>query len=418
MEQKAREVVENLLDTVLSASEQKRLKRFIKRNKDAKQFPDGDKKALWLGMSFYNLLALDTHETLKKLIADHTYKNMVDLEKKKKKTVAVKSVGNLLGVNDLLRLARILNPQSVIKKAYIVLDTKFAKFSNNNQKVSWDYSRVLIQDKAVFSSTRPIRDITSVRLHSITVPYLTSPMKRATIYIEEFQNQAFMNPDGTKFHFVALLNDQEDPILTDDRNSDPILAFQWNILKKDITTQKHELLMGYRFNEGRFHFTYPVTVLNSFTLQIRSPFNLHTLPTPYITDCSFTSINYNRITTQIESPGYRGQFLIELSSDPHLPSQTGPLRISGYTTSDAKTDEDFITFVNGTEFTNWSVSGTTLTIYPRSYQPVGVNQIFKEINITSLPNAPTGVSGMFNVEFLTMRSIITLELKYMSRYND
>jgi hypothetical protein len=187
------------------------------------------------------------------------------------------NVSSFLGIDTFEKLIRELNPKVTIKKAYVCLDSRYARFLNNCTKLQWDYSNALITTDNSTSVIGNVRNVTSVRMLSMVVRRFTSVARRASICIEEFSAQAFILPNGRRFHFVGFLNDlQNNSIAIDYRASSGTKNV---VVVPDFTTyDKYELIAGYRFNDGIYRFNKPITDINTLTISIGDPFNLVTVP--------------------------------------------------------------------------------------------------------------------------------------------
>lgn len=187
------------------------------------------------------------------------------------------NISSFLGIDTFEKLIRELNPKVTKKKAYVCLDSRYARFLNNCTKLQWDYSNALITTDNSTSVIGNVRNITSVRMLSMVVRKFTSAAQRASICIEEFSAQAFILPNGRRFHFIGLLNDlQNNSIAIDYRAAS---GSKTAVIVPDFTTyDKYELIAGYRFNDGIYRFNKPITDLNTFTISIGDPFNLVTVP--------------------------------------------------------------------------------------------------------------------------------------------
>jgi len=317
---------------------------------------------------------------------------------------------NFVGLTSLLQFARAMNPSSIYKKAYVTLDSKYARFLERNTKLQWDYLDVLTESDTSTNTVSKIRDVVRIQIFSTVITKFSSPLMRGTTLIEEFRSQAFIAPNGRRFHTMGLLNDLENPIPIEIRST-----FGADIgFTPDVTTyDKYELLSGFRFNEGMYYFNQPITTFNSLTLSFGNPFDLINIRKHVIQRCKFESINYNSLATWPDDD-YFGNFDVDLQQEHFYTGEIYSIKISGFTTSDPITDALFIEYVNNMEFTYTKVlDSTRMRIYPRRVRPPGTHPVTVEYIGFGLPNAPTGNPSEFTMTFTGFRIITNIEFLYI-----
>jgi len=114
---------------------------------------------------------------------------------------------SFMGLDTFDRFISEINPLAKRKRAYMCLDSRYARFNQECTRLTWEFTNNL---NVVNNSTNvvgPVRDITWIRMHSMVVRKFNSVPQRATILIEELSAQSFIMPSGRRFHFVGLLND-------------------------------------------------------------------------------------------------------------------------------------------------------------------------------------------------------------------
>ena len=331
-------------------------------------------------------------------------------------------LNSFLQQTDIRSLTNKINPDALEGRAYFILDSRFAEFSNNNTKLTWQTSNTLIDQQNSTNYIRRIRDIHELRILSFVVQQFESPLKRAHIFIEEFLPQAFITNDAGKFHTVALLNDLSNPIPIENRSS---IIPPWGFTPDQQFHNKYELLSGFRFNEGKYKFALPITTVpRTLSIQVRNPIDL----VPFIKD---QIQNVQLDPTSIYGPGanppplfgidpprddpYFGSFILNLPEPHYINSDyIYSLNISNFSTDDP-TDSDFTAWINTNEFTSIKITGPQqLTIFPRRVLPPGRSPSYVEfVNSAFIAeNRPQGVPNPFTITLKTFRTIIQLELKY------
>ena len=152
------------------------------------------------------------------------------------------------------KLTRILNPQSLYKKAYFILDSRYRSsagtnnLSNSITKYKWDFN-LNSQPSDNNSSVNVIgnmRDIVSLRIYPFRIPYnslLDNKYKRLSILIEELESQAFVAHEQRKFHFM---------------------------LETDIDSSFINLNTN-KYNDGYFYFEKPITSIETISITFANP---------------------------------------------------------------------------------------------------------------------------------------------------
>lgn len=211
------------------------------------------------------------------------------VKKSRDKKIALASrIIRLLGIDSIEKLRFELNPPITYKKTYIILDTRNARFLDNNTKIQWTLSNSIVEFDNSTNIKNQILNIREIRIRSFyTSKIYLSTALRATMYIEEFGNDAILGQDGNKYHFLFLINattfDDTDvenyyrrsrisyliPII----ETDPDQPFPF-----EVTEIQSELIAGYRFNEGRYRFNKPVNLTSTITISMTNPFSKITWP--------------------------------------------------------------------------------------------------------------------------------------------
>ncbi len=262
-----------------------------------------------------------------------------------------------IGEQSLKQLARLLNPWATRKHVYLCLDSKYANFTENNTKLTWDFTNSADQYANSANALGKVRDITMMKiLSAVITQFPTNVFNRATICVEEWKTQSFKLPNGRCFHFMGLLNNLNAQVPLTSRS-----ALTFFRIPDPITWNKYELLAGYRFNEGKYYFNNPITTINTLTLTFGDPINLLNIQKYLNLDCKITNlgvgVDYAALTylnIQFTGPHY---FNIEVV-DPTIYS----IYIQDFTTTDPVADKAVIDDINSTEFTLGYVDSAT-TMY-------------------------------------------------------
>lgn len=158
---------------------------------------------------------------------------------------------NLLGLKTSEEAVRVLNPDSLLRKNFILLDSRYRILTTNDTggitSFSWNYIlKSQIEAQGSVNIIGNVRDIVALRVYPFRIPYVSSAdnkYSRISVFIEELGSQAFIAHEDRKFHF--LLKSQID--------SDFI----------NLETNK--------YNDGFYYFEKPITTLNRLTISFGSP---------------------------------------------------------------------------------------------------------------------------------------------------
>ncbi len=226
-------------------------------------------------------------------------------------------------------LQRIVNPQALKRKTYLLLDRKHqAKDANNITEFRWNVTDISHPyDSSMAVSTMPINDIVSIKMYPFIFPsalYTLNETKRLSVEIDELKNQAYVAPAYNKrFHFVFSVQN-----LTNDSNT------QYNI--DDLGN-----------SDCVFDFHDPIIELNTITLRFGNPFyNL--------------SLDPDQLPATITSSTNKALLTF---AQPHNLDVNDIITISNFITSNANADSAQITLMNNKN--GWPAtitSDTTVTI--------------------------------------------------------
>lgn len=359
----------------------------------------------------------------------YALKDIKRTQKIKPKITNLTGVG---GLSSMLSVVKTLNPEAAYKHTYIVLDNKYATYSDNNTKLKWNFMETLQEDGKSTNIVGKIRDIVSIKIHSCILPNpeFSSTMNRATICIHEWESQAFIAPNGRKFHAITSLVDLEYPVPIDLRSVGGAAIYNKNFVPDFATLGKYELLSGFRQNDGIFNFNEPITTINSLTLSFGNPFTAVSLPRFQYFNCELTDYDFDF--------GSYGKLVIQTDGDHYLQGKVPhpgtvqewvySLKIIDFTTTDTVLDALIIDYFNTNEFTSVEVqSSNELYInlkrvqYHSGEQPV---HITFDADMTGLVDGvdPTytmqGTPSKFTIQLDTYRMFVTMEVTHKSNKLD
>jgi len=293
-----------------------------------------------------------------------------------------------------------MNPTTRKKKAYLCLDSRYGRFNQERTKISWDIAGNLQVSENSTNLVGGVRDITSIRMHSIVVRKFPSVQQRASIFIEELAAQSFILPGGRRFHFMALLNDLQNPISIINRNANTV----GEAIADFTVFDKYELLAGYRFNEGYYRFNKPVTLLDTVTVSIGNPDQLVVLPKYEFLDVPVINLTNNSLTLEFPEPhGY----ITNINNLAYNNYNAYSIFIDGFVSNEV----NYNNFVNSYEFTGVTiVSPTVITLSFNDY-PAGRHNLYPTANniFPIVPALPISVRVRFN----SYRILMNFELEYL-----
>jgi hypothetical protein len=266
-------------------------------------------------------------------------------------------VQNMLN-ESLKSFVRWVNPWATRKRIYLCLDSKYATFSEQNTRLTWDFTNSADQYNNSVNAIGKVRDIVRMKINSVVITqFISNVFNRATICVEEWRAQSFMMPSGRCFHFMGLLNDLNNQVPLTSRSA--LALFR---IPNPITWNKYELLAGYRFAEGIYHFNNPITTINTMTLTFGSPITLLNIQKYININCRITNLtagtDYAALTDLnilFPEPHY---FAVEIAQ-PTIYS----VYIQDFTTDNPVADKAVIDDINQNEFTICFVdTGTTMAL--------------------------------------------------------
>lgn len=385
---------EGLLERPLDSAEKKQIVLFTKQNYDFVKDKRDIVQVAELATEFADFTnGIDGTIDNKESMATHdgkAYLKRQDLD-----------LVSFLKLDTFDRFISELNPQAKRKRAYMCLDSRYARFNQECTRLTWDFTNNLNVINNSTNVVGTVRDITWIRMHSIVVRKFTSIPQRATILIEELASQAFVMPSGRRFHFVGRLNDLQNPINYGDRNA---IIFGESV--PDFTIfDKYELLAGYKFNEGYYRFNKPITTLNEITVSIGNPDTLVVLPKYEFHNVTILAFNFNFIDIDLNE---NHNYVNHLATLP--PYAWYSIFVDGFSSGDATFD----TYMNTREHTAIEIlTPTSLRITFRPI-PAGYQNPFPPGPLSAFIGIP-GPFSATTLRFNSYRVIMNFEMEYISK---
>ena len=175
---------------------------------------------------------------------------------------------NLLGIETSEEAVRVLNPEALYRKNYLILDSRYRILTNNNTSGISNFSWIFIlksqiEGQGSVNIIGNVRDIIALRVYPFRIPYVESAdnkYSRISVFVEELGAQSFIAHEDRKFHFM---------------------------LKSEIDGEFINLETN-KYNDGFFYFEKPITTLNTITISFGSPLERIT----FENDRSWCGIDY------------------------------------------------------------------------------------------------------------------------------
>jgi hypothetical protein len=159
------------------------------------------------------------------------------------------TVENLLGLSTAVEAVRLLNPDSLLRKVYLMLDSRYRVLDTTNSlnEFKWDYIlQSGINTQGSVSVIGNVRDIVALRVYPFRIPYAESAdnkYSRVSLFIKEFGAQSFVAHENRNFHFM---------------------------LESEVDGSFINLITD-KYNDGFFYLSKPVTTINNLTISFGSP---------------------------------------------------------------------------------------------------------------------------------------------------
>lgn len=217
-------------------------------------------------------------------------------EDKKKTQQVVRSktalnIDAIFDINDIYKVQRIINPSSLYKYMYIMLDTSNVVGAvSTDTKFKWDFIPNTNLQPGAVNAVGNIRDLVGMRIFPIYTKLLSTPTidwsvysptagigtgisdipqwnsgiinlnNNFTVFIHEFSAQSYIGKERRKFHFVLF------PILQNPEIDTTYGRKNWTPLDPE-----YEMTTSGKGN-GWFWFDKPITSISTLTISIANPF--------------------------------------------------------------------------------------------------------------------------------------------------
>jgi hypothetical protein len=268
-------------------------------------------------------------------------------------------VVSLLGNKTLADLQKLINPGLVKRTISIILDTRYRILDNDGTTYfRWNFNNNEITTQGTVNAIGNIRDITSIRIFPIRLPYnshLDNDYDRVTIFIQEFSAQAFIAQENRRFHFIFSTS----------------TADRWINLEPES------------FNDGYFRFRTPITRLDTLTLTLGSPLE----QVVFDTDRMLANVTTYATTTEFTTVS------------PHILETGDRVYISNFSTANINTDTVFVSAINRTSGHLVTVTGAStfkIDIDSSSIRILGAGTVDVTNGSPIVLGSGTSFGSMFN----------------------
>lgn len=291
------------------------------------------------------------------------------------------------------KIGYIINPKSGYRHAYILLDRRYAETGSGveTNRFSWNFNKNGVVTDGSVSTNQPVRDIVAMRLYEWLIPsanyddsFPNKLSKYITVQIEEII-QSFKGSQNRNFHFMGRVEDNTSIFLNTD-NYKVSMNKGW---EQQVINYNDESI-GY-FNDGKFTFRKPITLLDKITINIASsPFVRFNIPKE-------TYVGSLGVSTSI----------LELT-EPHNLNDITTIYISNFTTDNPNADELYINIFNRPEgLVATPTSNTAFTLLTFN------NERFQDIDLPGFVDFVGTVQPNFNVYIEAFRVYFPLEITYI-----
>lgn len=156
------------------------------------------------------------------------------------------NISSIMGISKPSEIMRRFNPESMLRKNYFLLDSRYKNPTSTQKQFTWDYSSDKSQQMGTVNIIGNIRDIVALRVYPFRIPYVSSAdtkHKRISLLIHEFSSQSFFAHEDRRFHFMLETSVDNDFI-----DCDP-----------------------YKQNDMYYYFEKPFTTFTSITISFGNP---------------------------------------------------------------------------------------------------------------------------------------------------
>ena len=291
-------------------------------------------------------------------------------------------ITSLLGNKSITDLQRIINPGLVKKNIYILLDSRYRILDNDGTTAfQWNFNNNELTTQGSVNAIGNIRDITSMRICPIRIPYNSNAdneYQRVTMLIQEFSAQSFIGQENRRFHFIFK----------------PEVSDRWIDLQTD------------NFNDGYFEFRNPITRLETFTISFGSPLEQIIFDT-------------DRANASILDAGYAAVTTFNTIS-PHNLETGDTVIISGFSTANSNgNDNNVVSAINkikGHIITYIDLNSFSIPVNSTNIKVNGVGTLRVSNGSPVIIGGGTSFSTVFSVG--DMIEILNIKYKILSIQSD
>lgn len=269
-------------------------------------------------------------------------------------------------VNSLLTrpavLQSIFNPGALVSRTYLFLDSRWRFRTGDSSVLSWSIATSNGPRQDSFSGlvTADLRNIVGIRLLPFIFPNTRRALnclRRISVEMIEFQNQAYVMYGNQRFHFMYEINAgaaADDPYETKE--------------------------LG--LNESTFRFGKPISEIQTLSFRFRNPINILSLDKDLLTGTA-TSVGAETVIT---------------FSEPHFCGIGDEIIVNGFNTTNPIADLAEIELVNDQD--GWPI--TAVTTYTMTFG----------VDLSSLAGA---IVGNVEVFFQAKRLLMRLEIDWVAK---
>jgi hypothetical protein len=313
-----------------------------------------------------------------------------------------------ININKILGLTKdnirtLLNPNSNLRKAYLLLDRRY-KASENDAKTitSWNFINSTNVIQGSVNSNTDIQNIIGMRVYDFFLPIDVTSLEitgRMSLLIYEFSSQAFIAHEERKFHFLG----QADPYAVDTTGSLPIVLVRFNPRYESSGLFERDRILD--MNSGIFRFNQPIKRLETLTISLTSNKNATDPPD----DTNLWSLlpmpqEYYPVT-------YLGSSIIQTTSNQFFftgGTKSTRVFINNFTTNNPTADAQLITLMNNKNgLCATPIAPAFLFQYLLQYEDPQTGVLI------NLPNVMLGVQSATTMYMEAFRVLIPLEFTYI-----
>ncbi len=279
------------------------------------------------------------------------------------------NISGIFNMTSIESVRRELNPQSNLRRSYILLDRMYATNGGEASSIfHWSFPNNSTVSNNSVNVSLPIQNIVGMkiyefglRINNIASDILVHNDRIFTFAIDELNTQSFIGPENRRFHFVGIsggYNAASEYTYARTNGDATMILFEKK--HKVSTASLYNRVCNSNNNDGIFTFREPIEFYNNnISLSIAKPFQ------PYVLDqMTFTA-------TVVVSGTYISSFTLPSGSNiPQEQTTTADISspytcqrvyISGFNTDDAS-DMNAVNIINRKEGFYYSVSSETITI--------------------------------------------------------